>query len=56
MKTGKRKIMKKSIKIGHVRIGVEIESKLLHKLSVFVTIDGWRFRRWRKRIRLRGRE
>jgi hypothetical protein len=43
--------MEKSVKIGIFRIGVKVSKGILYKAKFFVTMEGWRVRKWRKRVR-----
>jgi len=45
-----------SVKIGIFKIGFELGGlnltpRLQHKIKVWVTMEGWKFRAWKRRIR-----
>ena len=44
-----------SVKIGIFKVGFELGKlpRLQHKLTVWITMEGWKYRAWKKRIRTR---
>ena len=42
-----------SVKIGIFKVGFDLGKGLQHKLTVWITMEGWKYRAWKQRLRKR---
>ncbi|MFA5458605.1 MAG: hypothetical protein WC261_13365 [Synergistaceae bacterium] len=42
-----------SVKIGIFKVGFELGKGLQHKLTVWITMEGWKYRAWKQRLHSR---